>query len=116
MHELCRVGYGPFFASSHIDEAFQITKATCAAGLLSVAALCSQSIALTNSSWSFTERPVREEGRAVKDILEPMPAESCLRLCEAHADACAGDPARAFELVQGLRLGGAWPFRMSSQG
>ena len=81
------MAYGPFFASSRLDEAFQMTKTTCAAGLLSVAAVCSQSIAVTNSSWSFTERPVREEGSAVLDILEPMPAESCLRHCEEHADA-----------------------------
>ncbi|CAK9074625.1 unnamed protein product [Durusdinium trenchii] len=93
VHELCSATYSAFFATSRVDEAtFQIWKSTCGAGLLAVAAVCSQSIALqmadVSSRWRWTERPVQAEGRAVKDILEAMPAGDCLRLCEEHEE-CA---------------------------
>ncbi|CAJ1331829.1 unnamed protein product [Effrenium voratum] len=92
VHELCSSTYAAFFAAVRLDEvSFQLTKGPCGAGLLAVAAVCSQSAALQMkniSRWRRTERPVQDEGAAVRDVLEAMPAADCLRLCEEHQE-CA---------------------------
>eukprot|EP00434_Breviolum_minutum_P015454 symbB.v1.2.013616.t1/scaffold968.1/size148170/11 len=93
VHQFCSSYYASFFNEFSLDEAtYQISKKTCGAGLLAIAAVCSQSFALQmaniSARWRWTERPVQDEGRSVQDVLEPMPAGDCLRLCEKHA-ACA---------------------------
>ncbi|CAL1139002.1 unnamed protein product [Cladocopium goreaui] len=93
VHRLCSSAYATFFSEFYLEEAtYQVSKSTCGSGLLAVAAVCSQSLALQmvniSTRWRWTERPVQNEGRSVKDFLEPMLAGDCLRLCEEHSE-CA---------------------------
>ena len=63
-------------------------RSACGAGLISMAIVCAQSVALqahAPSSWQWTERVVEDEGASVGDIEGSVPLAECLRRCEAEA-------------------------------
>lgn len=95
VHALCATSYPAFFGSTSLDHATGRLAGwnACSAGLLAMAAVCAQSIALQSTpqampGWYWTERPVEEEGRSVDDFIGNMVLSECLRLCAERAD-CA---------------------------
>lgn len=97
VHALCSLAYPAFFAAAPLDPKTGLLapqSGRCSAGLVAIAAVCAQSVAVSVGpsvgvgGWGWTERPVREEGSGLEDVLGAVPLAECLRLCEARAD-CA---------------------------
>lgn len=126
-----------FPSEDMVEATYKISKKTCGAGLLAIAAVCSQSLALqlgtswdffvaprasiasilrqaserANFSWHWTERPVQDEGRSVKDIQRHHFMTSALEIDTCPVGCHGADVGgRLLALVRGEH--GFWDLRV----
>lgn len=88
VHALCGSVYPHFFRLTSSDDVGLIkVHGDCSAGLLSMAVVCMQSVALEIlgvSTWQRTDRVVMEEGESVGDAEGQIALAACLQWCEEN--------------------------------
>lgn len=86
VHVLCSVAHPWFFKLAAIDPSgMLVINGDCSAGLMAMAVVCAQSIALqdhASSSWQWRQGVVMDEGNSAGDFEGRIALAECVELCE----------------------------------